>query len=424
MKKIFIKSSLLLLFVNVIFIGCSKKESFDTIADFSLVLTSSSADGVLLLNEELTFTVLTEEGVDYTNEATFFVNGSEINVSSYNFSAEGTYEVYASYLGVVSNTLAFEVIDGTSRILLLSNAKVLRNQEVSFDVVDASGNNYNDTGTFYVNGNPITGNIFSSTQTGSYEVYAEYTIEGENFTSETKTFQIFIPKRKVVVEDYTGAWCGYCPAVSAAIENVYDLTSNITSIAIHNNDELALSIEPALRTEFGVFGFPSGRINRTTTWGSGLNFPTTAVTSLAGLDVATAISISSSVTNGNLAVKVSLISENDLQNTKLVVYLTEDGIPLDQTNYFNGDSSSPYFGLGDPIIDFEQNHVLRASLTNAFGNEIPSTNALTTYETSFNYEIPSNFVNEKLSIVVMLVDTDNNALNSQYAKVGEDKGFE
>ncbi|MEZ4794713.1 MAG: Omp28-related outer membrane protein [Flavobacteriaceae bacterium] len=424
MKTPLIKATFLILSLSFLMVSCSKREHFDLAPDFTLVLSSSSVDGVLLLSETLTFTVLTEEGVDYTADANFFVNGTQIAANTYSFSSEGSYEVYASYQGVVSNSLTFDVIDGNSRILTLSNTKVLRNQEVDFNVLDAEGNNYNSTATFYVNETSIAGSVFSAAQTGSFNVYAEYEVEGETFTSETKSFEIFIPKRKVVVEDYTGTWCGYCPAVTAAVDEVYTQTDKISVVAIHNNDDLALPIEGTIRTEFGVFGFPSGRINRTTSWGSTTNFPPSEVVSLAGEDVPVAISLSSSVNNGVLTVRVGMVSETNLQDRKLVLYLTEGNLLRDQTNYYDNDPSSPFYQMGNPIPNFEQKHVLRASLSDPFGDAIPSTNALTDYETTYTYTIPSGFVLGNLELVAMVVAMDNSAINSQHAAVNESAEYE
>ncbi|HAT64901.1 MAG TPA: hypothetical protein DCS66_09900 [Flavobacteriaceae bacterium] len=193
---------------------------------------------------------------------------------------------------------------------------------------------------------------------------------------------------------------------------------------MHNNDDLALAIEPTIRQEFGVFGFPSGRINRTTTWGSALNFPEEQVLDIAGENVNTAISIDSKAENGNLFVEVNVASESSLQDRKLVVYLVEDGIIRDQTNYFNNDSNSPYYQLGDPIIDFELNHVLRTAISDVFGDVIPNTAELTDYTANYNYNLPGDFVVENLSLVVMVVDMDNSAINSQHAHVGESIFYE
>jgi thiol-disulfide isomerase/thioredoxin len=300
----------------------------------------------------------------------------------------------------------------------------LRNQQVDFHVFDDEGNEITENVSFYVDGNLLADGTFLSPVEGTFEVFAEYELNGIVYTTDVETFDVVIPKRKVVLEDYTGTWCGYCPSLDAAIREVALLTDDITAVAIHNNDDLALAIEPTIREEFGVFGFPSGRINRTTTWGSALNFPASVVTDLAGNATNMAISITSQVSNSSLLVKINVASEDDIQDKKLVVYLLEDGILRDQTNYFNNDETSPYFGLGNPIPDFELDHVLRATLSDAFGDPITNTTALTDFEANYSFDIPADYVVNNLSIVVMVVEEDNSAVNSQHVKVNESVFYE
>ena len=76
------------------------------------------------------------------------------------------------------------------------------------------------------------------------------------------------------------------------------------------------------------------------------------------------------------------------------------------------------------LFNFIHNDVLRASLTDVFGNPIPATNAFNTYSTTLNYTVPAKYNLEKLSLVVFVADQDNAAINSQFAKVVENKGFE
>lgn len=300
----------------------------------------------------------------------------------------------------------------------------LRNQPVEFKIFDDEGNEVIDNLSFYVDGGLITANTFESGTEGSHEVYAEYELNGTVYTTEVESFDIIVPKTKVVLEDYTGTWCGYCPSMDAAINDVAAITSDISVVAIHNNDDLALAIEPTIRDEFGVFGFPSGRINRTTNWGSALNFPLEQATDIAGGANTTTIAIATELNNGSLLAKISVASEESIQDKKLVVYLIEDGIIRDQTNYFNGDEDSPYFEMGNPIPDFELNHVLRASLSDVFGDPIASTAALTDYETNYSFTIPGDFVVANLALVVMVVDQENTAINSQHVKVNESVSYQ
>lgn len=113
-----------------------------------------------------------------------------------------------------------------------------------------------------------------------------------------------------------------------------------------------------------------------------------------------------------------------LEDKKLVLYLVEDGILRDQTNYYNQDPDSPYFNMGNPIVNFEHNHTLRGNLSDVLGDPIPDTPALTDYVADFTFAMDPEFVAENLHLVAMVVDADNLAINSQNALVGEEKSFE
>ncbi|QIE60431.1 Omp28-related outer membrane protein [Rasiella rasia] len=298
----------------------------------------------------------------------------------------------------------------------------LRNQEIVFSVFDEDGTNITDGAVFYVNDAALSDNTFSSDTEGTFEIYAEYDDNGTNVVTDTENFSVVIPKRKVVIEDHTGTWCGYCPRITEAIERVYDETNLVSVVAIHNNDEMAVDFEGLLRDEFEVFGFPTGRINRTSNWSP--PYQAEDVTSMAGEVSPVGIGIDSSIDGNTLSATISVSSEEGLTAKKLVVYLVESGIIADQTNYLNNDTNSQYFGQGDPIEDFVHDHVLRASLTDIFGNAITSTAALEEYTTTLTANVPADYDVSKLELVVMVTEEDNSAVNSQHAKVNEVKAYE
>ena len=106
----------------------------------------------------------------------------------------------------------------------------LRNQDIPFFVFDEDGTDISADAIFYVNGDALDGNIFTSATEGTYEIYAEYNTQGITATTETESFTVVIPKRKVSIEDHTGTWCGYCPRVTEAIEEVKALTIGLPHI--------------------------------------------------------------------------------------------------------------------------------------------------------------------------------------------------
>ena len=306
----------------------------------------------------------------------------------------------------------------------------LRNQEIPFKIINEAGDDVSLDATFYVDDVAIEGNVFSSETIGEFQVYGVYTDNGVIVTTNTEDFRVIIPKRKVVLEDYTGTWCGFCPRATAAIDEVHDLTDDITIVAIHETgggdpDLLNFPQIEDIKDAFNIGGFPEVRINRTTIW-SYPAFDPSDVTSMAGSDTNLAIAINSELSEENeLVVEVEVVyEEGSMAGDKLVVYLLESGVIQDQTNYFNNDETSPYYQAGNPIPDFEHQHGLRNSLSNLTGNEILGTAELITYTRTFSLTVPDNYNNENLSIVAMVVSSDDTARNSQFAEVGENKSYE
>ena len=304
----------------------------------------------------------------------------------------------------------------------------LRNQVIPFSVLNEMGDDVTETTTFYVDGEEITGNTFFSPIVGEFDVYGEYSENGVLITTNTVPFAVIIPKRKIVVEDYTGTWCGYCPSVAHAVEEAHAATSDIAVVAIHktassNPDPMHFDDVQILQDEYGVFGFPSARINRSTTWSS--PYDVDGIVSMAGVETDLAIAILSKLDGNTLSVRTDVVYENGSENgDKLVVYLLESGVIHEQTNYYNTDVTSPYYQQGNPIPNFVNNEALRLSLTEVLGDNISATAELEEFSKTFTVTIPADFNIANLSLVAMVVSADNSARNAQFADVSEDKAYE
>lgn len=426
--KIFFFLSALVLF------SCSRKE--DPIGSvevpLSLILESDAGSGefeTIGLNSTVVFTVRGSDGNDYTDQSAIKINGEVIPGSTFLFEEIGEFSVRAEYEGVSSNTLIFEVLEPTQRVLTIDVLKAFKNQTVTFGLMDDQGSNTAADATFYVNGSAIEGFTYASSTTGDYEVYATYEINNESYTSETKAFEIFVPKRKVVIEDYTGTWCGYCPRVAVAINDIRALTSDVSVVSIHKqssamSDPLHYARTEELQARFNIpNSFPKAQLNRTEAWGS--SFDINQVLPMVGTDTDLAIGIKSELNGANLSVDVDVVFENGSRaGDKLVVYLLENNVISPQTNYFDQTPGHPYYGKGNPIENYEHNDGMRNALSGLFGDVIPETPAYQKYSKRYTFEVPSHYVGENLSFVVMVVDADDNAKNSQYAWINETKSFE
>jgi len=321
-----------------------------------------------------------------------------------------------------SESFFYEVVEPEIVTGLSVHSSYLRNQEITFEVFDADGNNITIDSNFIVDGVSIVGNQISYPEIGIHQVYAEYSIESTLYNSDTKTFNIVIPKTRVVLEDYTGTWCGYCPNVSHAIEEIRMITDDISVVAIHYGDEMTISPGLDLINEFNITGYPTARINRTTDWS--YPYASSPIESLIDTDNSIGISIDSQMDGTILAVNLRVVSEEDLSDHKVIAYLVEDNLIYDQVNYYNYDENSYFFGMGNPIVNFVHNDVLRHSFTDALGNPMENpTPALN--DTFFNYslEIDSGYDPANLGIVVMIVNQNNTAINSQFSRINSFQDF-
>lgn len=436
--KFFLKGTILG-FISLLVCACSADYDYTINIDANsltfISLKSNFEHDIAGIDQTLVFTVIDDvTGEDITPVATFFVNGVTFSGNAYAFQEEGTYTFSAKVNDKETNSLTFQVVSG--RFVTVNKSRLLRGQQAEFKFFDASGQDITQTATFYVNGSAITGNTFTSSTAGNYEVFAQY---GGTGVSPTTGFEVFIPKRKVSYEDYTGTWCGWCPRVTNAIHILNELSNDIVAIAIHNNDEMVHSQaqELLLRQTFNVSGFPAARMNRihvvpqlNEDQPEGINF----VLNVAGSNTDNSIAIDTKLSGDLLKVNVKLLSENGLSSDyKLVVYLYQNGLIYPQTNYYNGIASSPWFGLGNPIPNFVHNEVLELSMSDLFGDPILQVQPFEEYIVEFNPINLNEFANtdgnntydpQRFGVAVFLVNQSNETLNAQHVKAGQNVNFE
>ncbi|MDI1316686.1 Omp28-related outer membrane protein [Flavobacterium sp.] len=231
-------------------------------------------------------------------------------------------------------------------------------------------------------------------------------------------------KKRVLIEDYTGTWCGNCTRVSHAIDQMYEQSDKVVSVAIHNgNDPYHFAgIQPLkdLIMPGSDLELPQSRLNRTIVWTSPEPSNLQQAKSLTGNNAGLGIALSSTIANGIVNLDVNLKFAQNYTGLKIVVYALENHLLHYQANY------TSYYGNINPVQNYEHNHVLRQSITDLLGDAIvENTNSGQTITKSFSFPIPSNFTNsENISFVAMIVNADNLALNARHADKNENQSFE
>lgn len=133
-----------------------------------------------------------------TDEASVTVNGAEVNTSPYNFQTSGSYTFVATYEGITSNSVTFEV---------------------------ESASEYSDTSSFSASGSPAS------------------------FT------------KKALLEDFTGTWCPNCPPAAAAVKSAIDGNPNIFGVGYHDGDPMEIEETMFWSNYYHVTGFPTVYVN-------------------------------------------------------------------------------------------------------------------------------------------------------------------
>ena len=239
--------------------------------------------------------------------------------------------------------------------------------------------------------------------------------------------------KKVLIEEFTGAWCGYCPDGAFRLENlIISNAENIIGVSTHSGDAMEVSQTSFLESTYQNIGYPSGMVDRisyngyvTLSRGYWEYISSIQLSKIASCGLA----IKSNVNGNTATVEVHAgFSSSHSGDHRLTVYLIEDevsgeGNGYDQMNFYDTDSYSPFFNLGNPIIGYVHNHTLRAVLSQPLGDLINSTELVIGGEhiSTFNVDI-SSYDHNNLSVVAFINfvgDTylDHEVLNVQKCSI-------
>lgn len=273
------------------------------------------------------------------------------------------------------------------------------------------------------------GNTVLSNATLNSNSAAEYIVKA-NYSGKSATVTVTFTEgpsikftKRVLVEDYTGTWCGYCPRVAQGIDLVMAQTEFAVPVAIHRGqDPYNFAAASTLESLIGLQGYPDARLNRLTAW----NYPepnnvSQVLAMTEGAAPKVGLAMKATITGNNLDLTVKAKFGTAVEGAKLVVYVLENGLIYNQVNY------TTYYGGGSTIVGFTHNHVLRATLTNIMGDEVPAGDAIYdgTYSKTYTVPVPSNIANKaNVEFVAFIVGKDKKAINVRKAVSGDDQTFE
>lgn len=247
--------------------------------------------------------------------------------------------------------------------------------------------------------------------------------------------------KKVVLEDFTGTWCGWCPEGTIVLEGLkVTHGANFFPVASHNGDGLQVPDGAAIDNGLNVTAYPNGAVDRVYfngnakismsrgAWASKtterLNSTAVASVSFTNPYIKTVGSVDSYYVDVNVN-----FTSAPKANTPIAinVYVLEDSIAavgsLDQDNY-----SSTVQGGASPLTNWFHNHTLRDALLGAWGDATvigQNPTVGTTFTKKVGFVIPATWKKDQIHLLAFTAldgaksgtSTDLEILNSEDIKL-------
>ena len=231
--------------------------------------------------------------------------------------------------------------------------------------------------------------------------------------------------KKIVLEEYTGIHCTYCPDGHEIAQSLKDANpDNIFIINIHTGGYATpSSVEPDFRTSFGdaiaaqsnLTGYPSGSVNRQ--YFSSLSMGGGTAMGRGGWNSATSQVLNQSA-YVNLGVEASINVQNNELSVHVEGYYTGDS--PQSTNLLNvvltqNNTLGPQTG-GGMGSNYNHMHRLVHMITGQWGFQISNTSSGSFVDQTFTYTIPSNYngvdVNlSELNVIAFISETQQNIIS-------------
>ena len=218
--------------------------------------------------------------------------------------------------------------------------------------------------------------------------------------------------KKVVLEEFTGITCGYCPDGHVIAQNIQNNNpGNVFLINIHQGSfanpgnsgfDFRTPFGNALAAQVGANFYPSGTINRNSNALSRGSWTSAANTTLGqSSDVNVGVEADIDVQTNTITVHVEAFytADSPESNNKLNVALLQNNTIGPQTDYENGNTT-----------EYNHMHRLVWLITGQWGEVITTTTAGTFIDETYTYDIPDDYNGvpvkiEDLEVVAFITET-------------------
>ncbi len=222
--------------------------------------------------------------------------------------------------------------------------------------------------------------------------------------------------KRVLIEKFTGEWCGACPGGATRLENVInDNPDKVIGVGVHRSDPFQTNQTLYLRTSsmYAVSSYPSGVVDRIKESSYSTSAMASKVSNMLTETPKCGIKINTSESGGLLDVSVSVVANEDLPNAHLTVYLVENNVAESSPGAQSGASTG-----------YIHQHVLRATLSNQQGDDLGITETRKKYTLEYSGIDISSYKKTDLKVVAFVNENSSSSANfksynAKEIKVGE-----
>ncbi len=240
--------------------------------------------------------------------------------------------------------------------------------------------------------------------------------------------------RNILLEEFSGTWCGLCPQGFVFMDSILNNFDNIIPVSIHQGDPMTFPAGDDVGMEYTGGGVPAFLIDR-------YLFPDYGFVSIGPdyarlsekvaerLTMEAPLSVSilnvdfdENTSMASVTIRADLHTDIDDTELRFNLYVVEDNVISDepgyaQSSFFNFESGHPFEGLGASIANFDHRFVCRSMAGGAWGavNSIPGENLKLgdSFQKTFNVPIANTWNLEKLSFIAVVQEYNDDEAKRQ-----------
>jgi thiol-disulfide isomerase/thioredoxin len=156
----------------------------------------------------------------------------------------------------------------------------------------------------------------------------------------------FLPTKRVVFEEATGTWCGWCPRGAVALEQLaVDYPETAIGIAVHNGDPMVVA---DYDNNMNVGGYPSGHVDRVILDVNPGDFASVyygqRINAVSPVELSATVTFDATTRNIDFTVEGEFVADlsGDFRFNAIIVEdsVTGTGAGWDQANYYSSTSQN------------------------------------------------------------------------------------